>query len=179
LMDIAAPRESRYYWRGAVYAHYEGDRWETMENEHNLLIRGRQPTGVASDALRCAVVQIVTTLVPARRLLVGASQPVSVDQEAEASVDLAVKGAPLELLRILSVDTLEAGDQYVVTSRVSDADEKSLRRPAPSIQGGCANVTCSFRLRRLTGCACWLKRSQPMPRTPVRQGGCARAVPAP
>ena len=127
LMDIAAPREGRYYWRGAVYAYYEGDRWEAMENEQVLLIPDRQPSGMASDALRHTVVQTVTTFVPARRLLVGAAQPVSVDQEAKASVDLTLEGAPLELLRILSVETLEADDQYVVTSRVSDADAKSLR----------------------------------------------------
>jgi transglutaminase-like putative cysteine protease len=127
LMDIAAPRAGRYYWRGAVYSHYDGDRWEAVENEQILLIPGRQPSGMARDALRHTVVQTVTTYVPKRHLLVGASQPVAVDQEAKAHVHLA-EDAPLEFIRIFSVSVLEADDQYAVTSQVSEADATSLRQ---------------------------------------------------
>jgi transglutaminase-like putative cysteine protease len=126
LMDVAAPREGRYYWRGAVYSYYRGDRWEAVEKERILLIPGRQPPGMAEDALRRPVVQTVTSYAPGRHILVGASQPVSLDREAEAYIDL-TDDAPLEFIRIFSVLPLEAGEDYVVTSLVSDADATSLR----------------------------------------------------
>lgn len=127
LMDIAAPRGGRYYWRGAVYSYYRDDRWQAMEEEQIMLIPGRQPPGMTHDALRRPVVQIVTNYVAGRRLLVGASRPVAMDQEARAYVNLA-KDAPLELIRIFSVSSLEADDQYIVTSQVSEADAASLRQ---------------------------------------------------
>ncbi len=127
LMDIVAPREGRYYWRGAVYSYYGNSRWKTIEEERILLIPGRQPPGMAHDALCHPVVQTVTSYVPGRRLLVGASQPVAVGQEAEAYTNL-TGGASLEFIRIFGVSPLEAGGQYVVTSQVSHADVTSLRQ---------------------------------------------------
>ena len=127
VMDIAAPHEGRYYWRGAVYSYYDGSRWEALEEERLLLIPGRQPPGMAHDALRHPVTQTVTSYVPGRRLLVGASQPVAVVREAEAYVNL-TEDAPLEFIRIFSLLPLEAGDQYVVLSQVSNADATSLRQ---------------------------------------------------
>ena len=127
LVDIAAPREGRYYWRGAVYAYYRDGRWEAMERERIRLIPGQQPPGMARDALRRSVVQTVTSYSPARRMLVGASQPIAVGREAEAYINLA-GDAPLELLRIFSASSLGAGETYLVLSRVSDADVTSLRQ---------------------------------------------------
>jgi transglutaminase-like putative cysteine protease len=127
LMDIDAPREGRYYWRGAVYAYYSDSRWEAMERERIVLIPGQQPPRMARDALRRSVVQTVTSYSPSRRMLVGASQPIAVGREAEAHVNLA-GDAPLELLRIFSASSLGAGEDYLILSRVSDADVTSLRQ---------------------------------------------------
>jgi transglutaminase-like putative cysteine protease len=126
IMDIQAPLEGRYYWRGAVYSQYRGTRWEAVEKERILLIPGRQPPGMANDALRRSVVQTVTSYAPGRHMLVGASPPVSVGREAEAYINLS-GDAPLEFMRIFSVLPLEADEQYIVTSWVSDADATSLR----------------------------------------------------
>ena len=126
VLDVEAPPLYRYYWRGAVYSYYRGDRWEVVEKERILLIPGRQPPGMAHDALRRPLVQTVTSYAPSRRVLVGASQPVEVDRESEAYINLA-EDAPIEFNRIFSVLPLEAGGQYVVTSEVSDADATSLR----------------------------------------------------
>ena len=126
VLDIEAPPLDRYYWRGAVYSYYRGDRWEVVEKERILLIPGRQPPGMAHDALRRPVVQTVTSYAPSRHVLVGAAQPVVVDRESEAYINLA-EDAPIEFNRIFSVLPLEAGGQYAVTSEVSDADATSLR----------------------------------------------------
>lgn len=127
VMDVAAPRKGRYYWRGAVYAYYDNNRWETVEEERIPLIPRRQPPGMTQDLLRRPVVQSVTNYMPGRNLLVGASRPVAVDVEAEARINLA-QNAPLELIRIFSTSPLEIGDKYAVTSQVSDADATSLRQ---------------------------------------------------
>jgi hypothetical protein len=52
---------------------------------------------------------------------------VSVDREAEATIDL-TGNAPLDFIRVYSVVPLEAGGQYTVLSHVSDADATSLRQ---------------------------------------------------
>jgi len=127
VMDVSAPREGRYYWRAAGYAYYRGDRWEAVEKERILLIPGRQVPGMARDALRHPVDQTVTSYAPGHRVLVGASQPVAVDREAEATIDRS-EDAPLEFIRIYGILPLEADDQYVVTSQVSHADATSLRQ---------------------------------------------------
>lgn len=128
LMDIAAPRAGRYYWRGAIYSYYDGNRWEAMEKEHILLIPGRRPAGMAEDAFRHPVVQTVTNYVPGRHLLVGASRPVSVDRGAKAYINLTEEDAPLDFTRMLSLEPLQADERYVVTSMVSDVDGRSLRQ---------------------------------------------------
>ena len=127
LMDIVAPNEGRYYWRGAVYTYYGRNRWDALETEPILLIPGRQPAGMEQTALRRTVTQTITGYVPARHTIVGASQLVGVDREAEAYIDPA-GDAPLEFVRVSSVLPLDAGGQYSVLSRVSDADATSLRQ---------------------------------------------------
>ena len=127
LMDIAAPRQGRYYWRGAVYAHYGGNRWNALETESIMLIPGRQPPGIDQTALRRAVTQTITSYTPGRRMLAGASRLVRVDREAEATIDL-TGNAPLDFVRVSSVLPLDAGGQYTVLSHVSDADATSLRQ---------------------------------------------------
>jgi hypothetical protein len=126
LLDIAAPREGRYYWRSTVYAHYGGNRWKTLEKGRVMLVPGQQPPEMAQDALRHPVVQTMISYMPGCRMLVGASQLIAVDREAEACVNL-TGDAPLEFLRILSALPLEVDDQYLVLSQVSDADATSLR----------------------------------------------------
>ena len=127
LMDVAAPREGRYYWRGAVYTRYAGDRWDALETESILLIPGREPPGIEQTALRRAVLQTITSYAPGRHMLVGASQWARVDREAEAYINLS-GDAPLEFMRVASIMPLQAGAQYTVLSYVSDADATSLRQ---------------------------------------------------
>jgi transglutaminase-like putative cysteine protease len=127
LMDVAAPRQGRYYWRGAVYAYYSGNRWDALETESIMLIPERQPPGIERTALRRVVTQTITSYTPGRRTLAGASQLVSIDREAEATIDL-TGNAPLDFIRVSSVVPLDAGEQYTVLSHVSDADATSLRQ---------------------------------------------------
>ena len=127
VLDVSAPREGRYYWRGAVYATYRRDRWEAVETESMLLIPGRQVPGMARDARREPIIQTVTSYMPGRRTLVGASQLVSVNREAEAYIDRS-GNAPLEFTRVFGVLPLEVDEQYAVTSLVSIADATSLRQ---------------------------------------------------
>ncbi|NLF00091.1 MAG: transglutaminase domain-containing protein, partial [Anaerolineales bacterium] len=127
IMDVVAPREGRYYWRGASYSFYTGNRWEAPETGSILLIPNRRPPGLEEYALRHVITQTVTSYGSARHLLVAASQLVSVDREAEAYADRSGE-APLDFVRVFGVLPLETGDEYTAESYVSIADATSLRR---------------------------------------------------
>ncbi|HHN94042.1 MAG TPA: DUF4129 domain-containing protein [Anaerolineae bacterium] len=125
-MDIEVP-PGRYYWRGAVYARYDGGQWASEERERVVIEPDLQPpAGLERPALRRAVAQIVTNYVPGRSLLVGAADPVAFGRAAEGHARWGTD-APLELLRIVSTAPLKAGETYAVTSWVSEADVASLR----------------------------------------------------
>jgi transglutaminase-like putative cysteine protease len=125
-MDVEAPPGNRYYWRGAVYDHYDGTRWTTYEQERVQLVPDQVRPDMERYELRETVTQAITRYVPGFRTLVGASQLRTVDRDAEALVDLS-EGVPLEYMRVFSVQPLDTGDQYRVRSEVSTADLESLR----------------------------------------------------
>jgi len=127
LMDVDALPGHRTYWRGAVYARYTGNQWQAIEQGRLSLIPNRQPRGMASYSLQRTITQTVTNYIPNRQLLVGAANTVMVDRNADALIDTS-EGAGLEYLRIFSLVPLAAGEQYAVTSRISDADVSSLRQ---------------------------------------------------
>ncbi len=126
VFDVEAPGTTRYYWRTSVYAFYDGRQWRLPPGEEVPLGPGeRVGTGV-DDASRRTVTQTVTNYLPGRRLMVAASQPVSFGREASALVQ--ASRSPLELYRASSVLPLGAGDQYSVTSRLSEASGTALRQ---------------------------------------------------
>ena len=126
LMDVDALPGRQTYWRGAVYAHYTGDKWQAVEQERMSLIPNRQPPGMANYRLRRTITQTVTNYIPSRQLLVAAPEPVIIDRDADALIDMP-DGAGLEYLRLFSLMPLAAGEQYAVISLISDADATSLR----------------------------------------------------
>lgn len=127
VLDIEAPRVGRYYWRGTVYATYNGSEWELPGGEVIPISPGRQAIASVGDASRRPVIHTVTNYLPGRHLLVGAPQLVAVDVEAEA-LSRVEDGTPLAFHRISSISALGAGEQYTVTSRVSEANAPSLRQ---------------------------------------------------
>jgi len=127
VLDIKAPRDGRYYWRAAIYASYDGAQWHPPEASVVSLAPGERATAVMSDASRQAITQMMTNYLPGRHLLVGASQTVAVDREAEALARVE-DGTALAFHRISSILPLGAGEQYTVTSRVSRANGSSLRQ---------------------------------------------------
>lgn len=127
VMDVEAPRRGRYYWRGAIYTRYAGNRWHAPEGEKILLPADRQPPGMAQYELRRTVPHTVTNYIGGRRILLGASQPTQSSQEMEAYVLLGEE-EPTTFIRMLSVDPLEGGERYSIRSQVTDADVDSLRQ---------------------------------------------------
>jgi len=133
LMDVDVLPGLQTYWRGAIYAHYTGDEWQAVEQQRLSLIPNRQPPGLAAYTLRRTVAQTVTNYIPNRQLLVAAPEPVILDRDADALIDTPEDvGAGLEYLRLFSLVPLAAGEQYVVTSLISDADATSLREAGSS-----------------------------------------------
>jgi transglutaminase-like putative cysteine protease len=127
VLDIEAPPATRYYWRAAVYATYNGSQWDPPEGGEVRISPGEQATAAMDDASRRPVTQTVTNYLAGRRVLVGASQLTAVDRDVKASVRLE-DGAPVAFHRLSSVQPLGAGEQYTVTSRISQADGAGLRQ---------------------------------------------------
>jgi transglutaminase-like putative cysteine protease len=125
-LDVAVSDEGRYYWRGAVYAQYEGVRWRAVEEEQLTIAPEHLRPDAPIPDMRRTLVQTVTNYVAGRRLLLAASQPMAVDREAEAHVNM-VDEDLVEIVRLFSPESMAAGEVYVVTSLVPDVDVISLR----------------------------------------------------
>jgi transglutaminase-like putative cysteine protease len=126
VMDVAAPRGARYYWRGAVYGTYEQNRWKTLEHERVPVSPGVEMSDMAVYELREPITQTVTHYLAGYRTLVGAFQLRSIDRSAEALVDAALD-VPPDYIRLYSLIPLNAGDQYRSVSALSYVDKESLR----------------------------------------------------
>ena len=127
VLDIEAPREGRYYWRAAAYATYNGAEWQLPKGPMISLGPGTQAVAVAKEASRRTVSQKMTNYLPGRHLLLAASQLTAVDREAEALVRTH-DGSPVAFHRVSAVLPLGAGEQYTVTSHVSQASSPELRQ---------------------------------------------------
>jgi transglutaminase-like putative cysteine protease len=127
VLDVQAPSNGRYYWRAAVYATYNGSQWDRPEGDVVVLPAGKRATTVIDDGSRRSVIQTITNYLPGRHLLVGAAQLTAVDREVEALVRME-DGTPAAFHRVSSTQPLGAGEQYTVTSRISQANGPDLRQ---------------------------------------------------
>lgn len=125
VLDIEAPGADRYYWRASVYAIYDGRQWSLPPHVKTSVSAGERLGDSARDLSRRTVTQTVTNYLSGRRLMLGASHPVAFGREADALVSAS---QPLELYSASSALPLVAGDQYSVTSRISEATAPELRQ---------------------------------------------------
>ena len=85
VLQISAPSNQRFYWRGVVFDRYTGTGWINTDDDSVQLDAWQQPKLVAFEA-RQDVTQTVTVLLPADTLIFAAPQPrrVSVAVRADA-----------------------------------------------------------------------------------------------
>jgi len=124
VLQITAPSDKRYYWRGVVFDRYTGGGWINTDDDSVQLDGWQQPKLVAFEA-REEVTQTVTVLLPADTLIFAAPQPHRVSVATRADANIMVDG--VEVSQLISYRSLMKGSFYSVVSSLSIADENSLR----------------------------------------------------
>lgn len=120
------------YWRAVVFDTYSGAGWlSNAEESANFLIGDPRLKTMPMDKRR-TITQTVEVRLPTDNLVVSASQPLRVVNEevnARYTIGRALNGeAYLDLHQLRLGKSVKLGDEYVVVSSISAADENSLRR---------------------------------------------------
>lgn len=132
VFQVSAPQGRRYYWRSRVFDIYANGRWAPGANIR--LTVEQSPLSVIYEAsdmgARSPVQQQFTLGLNASRLIYAAPQPLQVDLPTKTDLkytpdDESRAGMNVSVIRPLHV--LNNGDQYTVTSLLSDASASQLR----------------------------------------------------
>ncbi len=119
------------YWRAVTFDTYDGNGW-TSTAEQSAELEAADPRWKTMPmAQRRLVTQTVEVRLPTDNLVIAASQPLQVNQPVNAKflvgrTDNGQTFLDMQALRLRK--PLELGDEYIVRSSVSAADEESLRR---------------------------------------------------
>ncbi len=125
VMQVLAPPQVRFYWRGVVYDRYTGSGWINTDSDALQLEAWREPKWVTFEA-REEITQTVTMLMPADTLVFAASQLRRVSVPARAEVHTFSDGTA-ELSQLISSKALLKGTSYTVVSSLSTADVTRLK----------------------------------------------------
>ncbi|MDL1897412.1 hypothetical protein FBQ82_14190 [Anaerolineae bacterium CFX7] len=118
------------YWRAVVFDTYDGNGW-TSGADQTVDLEAADPRWKTMPMeQRRVVTQTVEVRLPTDNLVIAASQPLRVNQPVNAKflvgrTDNGQTFLDMQALRLRN--PLELGDQYVVSSSLSGADEASLR----------------------------------------------------
>jgi transglutaminase-like putative cysteine protease len=125
VLQIVAPSDNRYYWRGVVFDRYTGGGWINTDDNSVQLDAWQEPKLPSFEA-RESVTQTVTVLMPADTLIFAASQPRRVSVAIRADANIMADGVT-EMSQLITNRSLMKGMTYQVVSSLSAADEDSLR----------------------------------------------------
>ncbi len=119
------------YWRAVVFDTYTGAGWLSNAQESAGLLIGDPRMKTMPMAKRREITQTVEVRLPTDNLVINASQPVRVNEAVDAKYTV---GRTLDNQAYLDIASLrlqhgvQLGEQYIVVSSISAADENSLRR---------------------------------------------------
>jgi transglutaminase-like putative cysteine protease len=119
------------YWRAVVFDKYTGSGWTSTADQSAELEAADPRWKNMPMEKRRVVTQTVEVRLPTDNLVIAASQPLQVNQPVNAKFSVGRTDSGQTFLDMQSVrlqNALELGDQYIVRSSVSAADEASLRR---------------------------------------------------
>jgi len=129
VLQIAAPANQRFYWRGVSYDRYTGSSWINSDNESVQLNAPWYQARMETYSLREEITQTVTVWMPVNTLTLvfAAPQPVRLSVTAKADAHLIRADGSAEFSQLTADHTLRQGSTYMVVSSVSIADPGSLR----------------------------------------------------
>jgi transglutaminase-like putative cysteine protease len=129
VMDIKT--DTGRYWRATVYDKYIGIGWINTHLDTMNLGANDPRLNISGGALRVEVTQTVKIFLPDQNILYAQAQPIRFNLPTEiryGQPPLSDPSAPmLDLALVRARRPLREGDTYTVISRVSVADEDSLR----------------------------------------------------
>lgn len=124
------------YWRAVVFDTYSGVGWTSRAQESADFLIGDPRMVTMPMEKRKVITQTVEVRLPTDNLVISASQPVRVNEAVDGkyTVGRTMSGeAYLDLHQLRLLKTVKLGDQYVLASSISAADEKSLRSAGTQI----------------------------------------------
>jgi transglutaminase-like putative cysteine protease len=125
VLDVVAPSDKRFYWRGVVYDRYTGSSWINSDSESVQLDAWSEPK-LQTYSAREIVTQTVILHLPVDTLIFAAPQPLQASVAARADVRTNASGLA-EVSQLISARTLRKGASYQVISSLSTADPGTLR----------------------------------------------------
>ncbi len=125
VLDVAAPPDKRFYWRGVVYDRYTGSSWINSDSESVQLDAWSEPN-LEDYSAREIVTQTFLLNLPVDTLVFAAPQPVRASVAARADVRTSSSGV-VEVSQLISARTMRKGAIYQVISSLSIADTEKLR----------------------------------------------------
>lgn len=125
VLDVYAPSDKRFYWRGVVYDRYTGSSWLNSDSESVQLEAWAEPN-LETYSAREIVTQTVVLYLPVNTLIFAAPQPVRVGVAARADVRTNASGAA-EVSQLITARTMRKSASYQVASSLSIADPEKLR----------------------------------------------------
>jgi len=125
VLDVYAPSDKRFYWRGVVYDRYTGSSWINSDSESVQLEAWAEPR-LETYSAREIVTQTVVLFLPVNTLIFAAPQPVRVSMAARADVRTNTSGTA-EVSQLISARTMRKNASYQVISSLSIADTEKLR----------------------------------------------------
>ncbi|MCI0478642.1 MAG: transglutaminase domain-containing protein, partial [Anaerolineales bacterium] len=124
------------YWRAVVFDKYNGSGW-TSTTDQTASFDAADPRMKAMPMdKRRVITETVNVRLPTDNLVIAASQPLQVNQPVNAKFMVGRTDKGQSFLDVQSMrlqNLLQLGDEYVVTSSVSVADETSLRKASMQI----------------------------------------------
>ena len=134
VLDIYAPPEKRFYWRGVVYDRYTGSGWINTDSDTLQLEAWREPQRALFDA-REQVTQTITIFLPVNTLVFAAPEPQRIGLPVRADVRVASDGT-VEVSQMISSKSLMRGATYTAVSSLSTADIEKLRGAGAAFPAG-------------------------------------------
>lgn len=127
VMDVYVPRElPNLYWRAIAMDTYDDGGWSAQDWETNLHFPDDGYLNVEPTSSRQVITQTVVNYIPNSSIIYAA--PEVVGSSRQMFVDSSANEAGNELVSaVRSRFVLTLGDQYDVTSRISEADVQSLQ----------------------------------------------------
>ena len=125
VLDVMAPPDKRFYWRGVVYDRYTGSSWINSDSDSVQLEAWNEPN-LETYTARELVTQTVTLHLPVDTLIFAAPQPLRVSVPVRADLRSSSSGVA-EISQLISARTMRQSASYTVISSLSTADTGKLR----------------------------------------------------